>query len=103
MELKITLHGILRERLPAEARGKTCITMPDNATIADVIGYLGLPDAVVASVNDVLTRDRETRLKEGDALRFFRPGAGGGHCKLVVGSLAESTTIQYSAVCSSKS
>ncbi|NPV86794.1 MAG: MoaD/ThiS family protein [Anaerolineae bacterium] len=102
MELKITLHGVLREKLPAEARGKTCISMPEGTTIADVIGYLGLSDAVVASVNDVLTRDRGTRLKDGDALRFFRPGAGGGYCKLVVGRLAESTAIQYSAVCSSK-
>ena len=96
MELKVTLYGVLREKLPAEARGKTCISMPEGTTIADVISYLDLPDAVVASVNDVLTRDRETRLKDGDELRFFRPGAGGGSCKLVLVYLAESATIQYS-------
>ena len=77
MRINVILHSILRDRLPAEAKGRSMLDVPDGSAIQDVISTLQLPEPVVSSVNGVLNRDHGSLLQEGDELRFFRPGAGG--------------------------
>jgi molybdopterin converting factor small subunit len=77
MKVMIILHSILREKLLPEAKGRSQLTLPRGSTIQDVISLLELPEPVLSSHNGVLNRDQTTLLKDGDELRFFRPGAGG--------------------------
>lgn len=77
MNVRIILHSILRDKLPAVAQGRSLLNLPVNSTIQDVISLLELPQPVLSSLNGTLNRDQTTILKEGDELRFFRPGAGG--------------------------
>jgi sulfur carrier protein ThiS len=77
IHVKVILHSILREKLPPEARGQIQLELPDKSTTADVMRQLDLPEYVLVSINGVINRDRTTQVKEGDELRFFRPGAGG--------------------------
>jgi molybdopterin converting factor small subunit len=77
MNVRIILHSILREKLPSEAKGRSELTLPIGSAIRDVISILELPEPVLSSLNGILNRDQATILKDGDELRFFRPGAGG--------------------------
>jgi sulfur carrier protein ThiS len=77
MKVSVVLHSYLRELLPPEARGSTTLELPEGARVKDVVARLRLPDHVVFALNEHLERDRELPLKDGDALRFLRVGAGG--------------------------
>jgi sulfur carrier protein ThiS len=77
MRVSVILHSYLRELLPPEARGMATLELPEGARVKDVVARLKLPDHVIFSLNDRLERDRELALKDGDALRFLRAGAGG--------------------------
>lgn len=77
MKVSVILHSYLRELLPPEARGMATLELPEGARVKDVVDRLRLPDHVVFALNEHLERNRELSLKDGDALRFMRPGAGG--------------------------
>ena len=77
MKVSVILHSYLREHLPPEAKGAATLELPEVARVRDVVARLGLPDHVVFALNEHLERDRELPLKDGDALRFLRVGAGG--------------------------
>jgi molybdopterin converting factor small subunit len=73
----VVLHSYLREKLPAEAKGQALLELEGGARIGDVIEKLDLPEMVVFALNNQIERDRQRSLKDGDLVRFFRPGAGG--------------------------
>jgi molybdopterin converting factor small subunit len=73
----VVLHSYLREKLPAEAKGQALLELEEGARIGDVIEKLDLPKMVVFALNNQIERDRQRSLKDGDLVRFFRPGAGG--------------------------
>jgi len=77
MKVSVLLHSFLREALPPEARGQAVLELPEGARVKDVVARLKLPAYAVFALNDHLERDRELPLKDGDALRFMRAGAGG--------------------------
>jgi sulfur carrier protein ThiS len=77
MKVSVVLHSYLREQLPPEARGMATLELPEGARVKDVVARLHLPDHVIFALNEQLQRDREIALKDGDALRFLRAGAGG--------------------------
>lgn len=77
VRIQVVLHSYLREKLPAQAKGRVALDLPEGATVADVFHRLGLPEQAAWSVNGVLQRDLSLRLAEGDELRVFRQGAGG--------------------------
>ena len=77
MKVSVVLHSFLREQLPPEARGMAVLELPVGARVKDVVARLHLPEHVIFSLNEHLERDRELALKDGDALRFLRAGAGG--------------------------
>lgn len=77
IKVSVVLYSYLREKLPAEAKGKTELQLQDGACIADVIARLDLPEQVTFAVNNQIEREQARRLQDGDVLRFFRAGAGG--------------------------
>jgi len=77
MRVSVILHSFLRELLPPEARGMATLELAEGARVKDVVAQLHLPDHVIFALNERLERDRELALKDGDALRFLRAGAGG--------------------------
>ena len=74
MKVKIKLFASLREYGPEEQ----IIDLPDNATIADVIHVLELPEnfPLLRIVNGE-HRPPKHHLREGDDLALFPPIAGG--------------------------
>lgn len=77
MRVSVVLHSYLRELLPPEARGMVTLELPEGARVKDVVARLKLPEHAIFALNERLERDREVVLKDGDALRFLRAGAGG--------------------------
>jgi hypothetical protein len=77
MIVKVILYSILRDKLPAEDRGRTRMELPDGASVATVMGRLLISPPVVFTVNDVLERDTGITLYDGDEVCFFRQSTGG--------------------------
>lgn len=76
MQIHVTLVGSLRDNLPKVAKGKTTLTIPDGATVAEVIAQLGLSSTVSAGISGVAV-DHSHRLQPGDELQLFRQLGGG--------------------------
>jgi sulfur carrier protein ThiS len=76
MKVNVTLHGILRDRLPRQAKGKTTLTLAPGATVANVMQELGLKQTVTAAVNGAQV-ETDYVLQDGDTLQMFRVVGGG--------------------------
>lgn len=76
MEVKLTLHGILRDYLPRQAKGKTTLTLPKGASINQVVQQLNIKHTVSAAVGGVQVENNYL-LQDGDDLQMFRPIGGG--------------------------
>jgi sulfur carrier protein ThiS len=76
LEVKITLHGILRDYLPRQAKGKTTLTLPEGATINDVLQQLKIRQTISAAVGGVQVETNHI-LQDGDDLQMFRMIGGG--------------------------
>ena len=77
MTVHIRLHGILRDRLPAEAKGRTTLNLPEDARITDALNHLALVGHLQVACNDVVTDDFALPLHDGDTIEVFLPVAGG--------------------------
>jgi molybdopterin converting factor small subunit len=78
MKILVILHGAMRGKLPAEARGRVTLHLSEGARIQDIFERLDIPDPVLFALNEQMGQDRSSPLHDGDTLRFFRPAAGGG-------------------------
>ncbi|HXV41959.1 MAG TPA: MoaD/ThiS family protein [Anaerolineae bacterium] len=76
MEVKVTLHGALRDHLPRQAKGKTMLTLPEGATVAEVLQQFKLNPTVSAAVGGVQVEHAYV-LQDGDDLQVFRMIGGG--------------------------
>jgi sulfur carrier protein ThiS len=77
MRVNIILHSYLREKLPAEKKGRANIEIRDGSTVADLFAQLDLPLPVAWALNGVLEKNLATILADQDEVRVFRQGAGG--------------------------
>ncbi len=77
MKVSVSLFGMLREKLPAEAKGKAVLELAEGSRISDVLHRLDITTPVKASVNEELERDLLRQLHDGDSLQLFRPAGGG--------------------------
>jgi sulfur carrier protein ThiS len=77
MKVSIRLHGILREKLPAENKGRTNLTLPGGATVKDLLTRFDIQNVVGVSVNEELEIEENHPLHEGDHVEFFRIVGGG--------------------------
>lgn len=76
LEVKVTLHGILRDYLPRQTKGRTILTVPDGTTIADIVAELEIKQTVSAVVNSTEVEAGYV-LQDNDDLQLFRLIAGG--------------------------
>lgn len=76
MQIKVALHGILRDYLPRQAKGQTTLTLATGATVADVVDTLQIKQTVTAAVNGRQVEPSYV-LQPGDALHLFRIVGGG--------------------------
>ncbi len=76
LEVKVTLHGILRDYLPRQAKGKMALTLPEGTTINDVLQQLNIKQTISAAVGGVQVETNHV-LQDGDDLQMFRMIGGG--------------------------
>jgi len=77
LEIHLQLYSILREKLPAEANGRTVLQMNDDASLADLLAELEIARRVVISVNDTHESDMSRKLRDGDIVKIFSSVSGG--------------------------
>ena len=77
MRIRVILYSYLRELLPADAKGRAELELPDGSPAAAVFERLNLPRQVAWAINGVAQRDFDFVLHDGDEVRVFRQGAGG--------------------------
>lgn len=77
MQIHVQLYGTLRDRLPAEAKGKTILQLEAGTTAAEALAELGLDDAAMIAINDEHESEHAQTLQDGDRLSVFMPVAGG--------------------------
>ena len=82
--MQVRLFASLRERLPDATRGRGAVTLPDGASLLDLIRHLDIPDrhAQMVLVNgEQAPRRPDARaqlvLREDDTVSIFPPLAGG--------------------------
>jgi sulfur carrier protein ThiS len=76
LEVRITLHGILRDYLPRKAKGKTILTLPEGTTIDEVVQQLKIKQTVTAAIDGEQVETTQL-LQDGDDLQMFRMIGGG--------------------------
>jgi sulfur carrier protein ThiS len=76
LEVKLTLHGILRDYLPRQAKGKTSLALPAGCTVAEVAARLQIKQTITAAVNGSQV-DPNYVLHDGDDIHLFRMMGGG--------------------------
>lgn len=82
IQVTVKLYGLLRDHRPKTAVGAPhhpfTVTLPANATVADLADQLAIPDGFVtaAAVNNTAVSP-DTSLHDGDQVNLFPPSAGG--------------------------
>jgi sulfur carrier protein ThiS len=76
LQINVTLHGILRDYLPRQAKGKMTLEPAAGSTVADVVSMLKIKQTVTAAVNGAQV-ELSHSLEEGDELQMFRMVGGG--------------------------
>ena len=77
MEIHLQLYSILREKLPADAKGRAVLQLVEGATLADLLDELGIERRVMISVNDTHESDKSRQLQDGDEVKIFSSVSGG--------------------------
>jgi len=77
MRVQVRLHGILRDKLPAEMKGLTAVDLPHGSRIQNLLDRVGVKGHLQTAVNDHIIDDWQTPLQDGDKIEIFRPAAGG--------------------------
>jgi molybdopterin converting factor small subunit len=77
MQIHVRLHGILRDRLPREAKGWTTVTLGEGATVADLLAALALDGYLHVAANEAVIEDFSQPLGIDDQVDIFLPVAGG--------------------------
>jgi len=79
MQVEVRLYATLRKYLPEQKVGEDYpITLPEEATVADLLAALGIPEA---DSNQAFVNGRagelSQMLRHGDKVGVFPPVAGG--------------------------
>ena len=77
MEIHLQLYSILREKFPADSKGRVVLQLKDGATVADLLEEIGIDRRVVISVNGLHETDKSLRLNDGDVVKLFSSVSGG--------------------------
>ena len=77
LEVNVQIYSILREKLPAEARGRTTLHLETETTLTDIIELFEIKRSVVIGVNGAYERDHSHPLRDGDEVKIFSAVSGG--------------------------
>ncbi len=77
MHVSIHLHGILRDLLPAEAKGRGTLALDDGSSVAELLAALDIQRRVVVSVNGHSNIEATHVLHDGDQVVVYTPVGGG--------------------------
>ena len=77
MRIHVRLHGIFRDYLPAAAKGRAVLDLPDNASAGEILTYLSINRRAVIAVNDQVEVAPEHPLHDGDQVAIFGVSGGG--------------------------
>jgi molybdopterin converting factor small subunit len=91
MQIHVQLFSILRDCLPPDAeRGKATVTLPDGATLTDLVTHLGIDRHLGYNASELTSAaswqvmvsgqfelDMERVLLDGDQVHIFPPVSGG--------------------------
>lgn len=91
MQIQVQLFSILRDCLPPGAeRGQATVTLPEGATVTDLVSHLGIDRQLGYEATEVASKaswqvmvsgqfelDMGRVLKDGDQVSIFPPIAGG--------------------------
>lgn len=78
MNITIRLFSVLQRYLAGEPRGRAALSLPEGATVQQVLDRLGVPQDIpkIILVNGAQT-GLDHILRDGDELTVFPPIAGG--------------------------
>ncbi|MCP4429139.1 MAG: MoaD/ThiS family protein [Chloroflexi bacterium] len=77
MQIHIRLHGALRDKLPANAKGQAILEFEEGAAVTAVLSHLSLRGHLQVAVNQEIVDNWNILLHDGDWVEVFRPTAGG--------------------------
>ena len=77
LRIKVYLHGFLRDYLPAEAKGRTTITLDDGATVGQLLAHLGIKRRVVVALGNDHEPNMAHVLQDGDEVAVYSITSGG--------------------------
>ena len=77
LSIHLQLYSILREKLPAEAKGRADLQVEAGTTLVDLLEEFGITRRVVISVNSEHEPDRSRKLQDGDEIKIFSSISGG--------------------------
>jgi sulfur carrier protein ThiS len=77
LEVNVHLHGILRDHLPPEAKGRAAIRLANGATVADLLTHLGIERRVIIALNGGQKPDKTHILQDGDQVSIYGIIGGG--------------------------
>jgi sulfur carrier protein ThiS len=77
MRISVHLYGVLRDRLPPAAKGRTTLELPDVATVGDLLATLGIERRVIVSINGRAHIPTKHILQDGDQVMIYTPAGGG--------------------------
>ncbi len=77
LDIQVELFSILRDKLPAELKGKTSLHLTEGATLEDLLQELDISRKVVISVNEVQVTDHSRKLVDGEKVMIFSSVGGG--------------------------
>ena len=77
MRVGVRLHGILRDQLPSEAKGRATIELENGTTVGDLLNEVGIDRRVVVAVNDEEQKDKTHVLQDGDQVAIYTVIGGG--------------------------
>jgi len=79
MDIHVHLHGILRDKLSSDAKGKTTLTLKEGDHLSGVVAWLeqiGISRRYELAVNGQIDLN-DVILKDGDRIDVFIAAAGG--------------------------
>ncbi len=79
MQIHIRLHGILRDKLPPDAKGVTVLDLPPGSRVKDVLAHFQIRRQVGVAVNEEVELGLDHPLQDGDRVEVFGVAAGGRH------------------------
>jgi len=83
LEIHLQLYSVLRERLPAEAKGRAVLQLDEGAMLADILEIFDIHRRVVISVNNEHETDTARSLSDGDEVKIFSSISGGLQVSLI--------------------